>query len=84
MTIAYFIVAIVILLAGLFAMFVFFDQEGEPDSFIEGLRIVSLFTAGSWLLAIAWPVWLSLLLPALVLYGIITGFKVLNKKTVTY
>lgn len=81
--VAYIVVGFCILAAGVVFMFIFVDDE-DPDTFIEGLRIVSLFTAGSWGLAILWPVLLVLLVPALCVYGTWTAFRAVANKGIYY
>ena len=71
MLIAYIIVGVVIVIIGFVIMcFMFGDGAiDEPETFVEGLRIVSMFTAASWLVAILWPVLLVAAVPTLIIYG---------------
>jgi hypothetical protein len=70
MFVAYCIVAVVIIVIGFAAMWFYFMEADEPETFVEGLRIVSMFTAGSWLVALLWPVLLASVLPVLFIYGL--------------
>lgn len=69
---AWLVIGIIILIAGfIFMCFLFSDGAiDEPETFVEGLRIVSMFTAGSWAVAILWPVLLVSVIPVLIIYGL--------------
>jgi len=62
--------AIIVIGGFIFMCFLFTDGAiDEPETFVEGLRIVSMFTAGSWLIALTWPVLLVSAVPVLIIYG---------------
>lgn len=83
MIIVYLVVGLILLLIGVTGMFVFGD-EVNPIGGLEILRYVSLWTAGSWLVAILWPLLLVSVVPALVLYGVWVGIKVFKHRELDY
>lgn len=80
MLIAYFVVGFLILLVGVCIMAMYITEEA-PEAW---LRVVAIFTAGSWAAAILWPVLLVTAVPALIVYGIIAGVKAVKEGDIDY
>ena len=86
--ITYIIVGVIILILGFVIMCASMeeivsshDNDKEP---IVALRVVSLFTAGSWAVAILWPLLLMAALPVLCIYGTWTALRATKNKSLVY
>jgi hypothetical protein len=75
MFVTYCIVSVAIIIGGVVLCFMIGADE-DLDHPVVALRWISLWTLGTWTAAIAWPVLLVLLVPALMVYGVVTAFKV--------
>jgi hypothetical protein len=65
------VAAIIIICGFIFMCFLLSDGEiDEPETFVEGLRLVSMFTAGSWALGLLWPLVVVSIVPVLIVYGL--------------
>jgi hypothetical protein len=85
MIITYCIVAAVLVVIGFFVMCVYMNEEViDRDDFRLWIRTVAVFTLGSWVVALLWPVLLVSVLPVLLVYGMVVAVKGVKHKTLDY
>lgn len=81
----YTIVAALLLIAGFIIMCIYINEDAlDIDDGWVFARVVAIFTFGSWVVALLWPVLLVSVVPVLFVYGMVVAVKTLKNKTLDY